>query len=161
MTNYTNERTILTPIATRFTVDAWIYDARHINHHNKEGEFSVVFAPCTFYDHQALAELVETAVMEVEMKKDRYSNKLGVAKTEKGGGLFYSTQLFTPKVEPGFNHPDELVGRQCSIKGHLRDLPLGEVVINVEYVDCYDPLNGVEPENTTEDVSAPVVEDDW
>jgi hypothetical protein len=159
MIQYTEEETILQPVNTRFIIDAWLYDTTYINSQNKYGEFSVVFAPCTFHDHQTLAELIESAVMEVELRKGFYSNKKAVAKTEKGGGLFYSSQLFTPKVDPKFNHPDELVGRQCSIKGHLRDLPQGEVMLQVEYVDCYDPLNGVDPDSAAE--KEVICDDDW
>jgi hypothetical protein len=150
MIQYTEEQTILQPRHTEFIIDAFLYDATYVNTQNRDGVFSVVFAPYTFQDHQRLCELIESAVMEVELKKGFYSNKKAVAKTEKGGGLFYSSQLFTPRIEPKFLHTDELVGKQCSIKGHLRDLPLGEVVIQAAYIDLYDPLNGVDPDSAAE-----------
>lgn len=159
---YIEEETILKPRNTEFLIDAWLYATDNINSQNRYGEFSVVFAPVNFYEHQRLAELIESAVMEVELRKDRLSNKRAKAKTETSAGLFYSSQLFTPKVTPDFSHPDELRGLQASIRGHLRDLPNGDVVINVSYIDCYDPLNGIEEvEPSTGGASERNGNDDW
>lgn len=157
ISTYEREQTLLLPGETSFTVDAWIYDATHIVSTNRNGEFVVVFAPYTFYDHQRIAELVESAVVEVEMSKGPHSRKQGKALVERDGGLFYSSQLFTPKVNVPFHHADQLMGQLCSIKGYLRDLPDGSVVMNLSYIDLYDPLNGVEESRTelvrTSDVS--------
>ena len=43
-------------------------------------------------------------------------------------------------------------GRTATITGHMRDLPLGEIVLQVDYIDFYDTTNGIGDE-TTEDES--------
>lgn len=160
ISTYEKEPTLLLPGETTFTVDAWLYDATHIESANRNGEYVVVFAPYTFYDHQRIAELVESAVVEVEMRKGFHSRKQGKALVERDGGLFYSSQLFTPKVNVPFDHSDQLMGKLCSIKGYLRDLPDGCVVINLSYVDLYDPFNGLD-DSMEEQVMPPSDCDDW
>ncbi len=158
MENYYHEETILTPHKTEWRTEAFIIDATNLNSQNRFDEFSVVFEPLSYTHHQMLFELFEGFVSEVRLNTSPYSNKQARPLYENKKGFLYSSQLFVPKINIEFNHPDELYGRTATITGHARDLPLGEVVLQIDYVDFDDTTNGtgVEPE-----VATVAEEDDW
>jgi hypothetical protein len=164
MKTYYKEETILNPLETSFRTEAWIIDAKHINSMNHYGEFGITFCPLTSTHHQMLHEHLESCVSQVKMMTNPdYSNKEARPLYEDKMGHFYSSQLFTPKVNTDFYHSDELYGKTATITGHARDLPTGEVVINIDYVDIDCPNNGIEPTELEEETTGTLVDDndDW
>tara|TARA_R110002050_G_scaffold79877_1_gene170774 strand:- start:37 stop:513 length:477 start_codon:yes stop_codon:yes gene_type:complete len=158
MKDYYNEQTILLPHKTSFRTEAFIMDARFIHSANRFGEFSVVIEPLSMMEHQALMEHLESCVSEVRLNTPPNSNKEASASYENGKGFLYSSQLFTPKTNIEFSHPDELYGRTATITGHARDLPLGQVVIQIDYIDIDDLSNGI---NEEPEIALVADDDDW
>ena len=158
MNDYYHEETILNPANTSFRIEGWIIDATNINNANRFGEFSVIFEPLSMMEHQMLMEHLEGCVRDVKLNTSPYSNKEARPLYENKKGFLYSSQLFVPQINIEFNHHTELYGRTATITGHARDLPLGEVVLQIDYVDFDDTTNGtgVEPE-----VALVADEDDW
>jgi hypothetical protein len=140
------EETLLTPNETSFRMEAKVYDAKYLDTKNFYDEYAVVFQPLDYYAFQNFHELVENAISQVELRKDRYSNKEAKKRLEDKRGMLYSSQLFPPKVNVEYKTYRELECLTATITGHLRDLPNGDVVINIDYIDFDDPLNGISPE---------------
>lgn len=152
------EPTLLTPHETAFRTEAWIIDATNLNSPNSYQEFSVVFEPQTMTHHQMLLEHLVGCVSEVRLNTPFRSNKEARPLFENKKGFLYSSQLFVPQLNIEFNHPDELCGRTATISGHARDLPLGQVVIQIDYIDFDDVTNGIDEEPVIASVDD---EDDW
>lgn len=134
---YTEEKTILTPLDTRVEVKCWLGDCRFINEWNRYDEYYFTFYPQTLDDHQLLCEAGEAAVTKLLMSVDPYSMKEARASYENRNGSFYCSQLFMPKLNVDFEHHDQLLRQQASLKLHFRDDPLGKVYLQAEYVDLY------------------------
>ena len=135
---YRKERTLLIPTDTRVEVECWLGDCRFINKWNRYDEYRFSFYPQTANDHQLLCEAGEAAVTKLLMSVDPYSKKKPRASYENKDGSFYCSQLFLPKVNVEFDHPDQLQMQQASLKLHFRDDPLGLVYLQAEYVDLYE-----------------------
>jgi hypothetical protein len=145
MTYYTQEKepTYLSPTATTFRTEALIVDATHMANANRYGEFSIKWMGLTQNDMNSLHEwlCLQLSTFKRELPYD--SKKVVEADYEDKRGFFYSSQLFVPKLNVEYNHPDELRNRQATITLHLRDDPTGKVYIQVDYIDVDDDLNGV------------------
>lgn len=158
---YTEEQTILTPFDTRIEVECWLGDCQYINNRNRYDEFVFTFYPQTANDHQLLCEAGDAAVTKVLMGLTPYSKKEPRVNYENRDGSFYCSQLFMPKVNVDFEHTDQLLRQQASLKLHFRDDPVGKVYLQAEYVDLYDE---VMPSKTNEILINAVgedEEDDW
>ena len=152
------EQTILTPHETAFRVESWLLDASNLNSQNNLGEFSVVFEPLEMCAQQMLLEHLEGCVKEVKLNTPYYSNKEARPLYENKKGFLFSSQLFVPKCNIEFEHYTELYGRTATISGHARDLPMGEVVLQIDYIDFDDVTNGIDEEPVIASVDD---EDDW
>ena len=49
--------------------------------------------------------------------------------------------MFKPKVNVNYDNNEQLNGHKATVALHLRDLPMGEVVLNADYVDLYEPVD--------------------
>ena len=152
--NYQDEPTLLSPEQTSFRFDAYILDATYADKLNRNEVFSVKFAPNNAADFDKLNELANSCITDIEFRKPADSNKQP-RKMYEERAYCYSSQLFTPKINIPYEHTDMLRGQTATIAGHLRDLPLGEIAVQIDYIDFYDVNNGIQ------DDFAPVVEDDY
>lgn len=157
--DYVKEETILEPYKTEFRTEGFIQDVDYLYTPNRYGEFSVSWVPLTDAHHQQLHEHLQGCVSEVQLSTSPYSRKVATPKYENSKGEFFCSQLFAPKVNIEVPHPTELIGKTATFVGHVRDLPMGEIVLQLGYLDVDDINNGI----PVEDVSAPVVKrlDDW
>lgn len=145
------EETILEPHLTHFRTEGWLWETKHLANANSYCEFGITWAPLTYWDYQNLHEHLQNCLTQVERMKQPHSNKEPRPLYETKKGMFYSSQLFVPKLNLDYNHPDELVKQQATITGHARDLPCGAVVINVDYIDVCDPSNGIDASASADD----------
>ena len=135
---YVEERTILEPVDTQIRIEAWLGDCRYIDKWDKTEAYSFSFYPQTMLDHQNLLEVIENAVTTVQLRKDRHSRKEGRKLCENKDGSLFCSQLFLPKINVQYENTEQLNGMACTLALHLRDLPMGEVVIQADYIDLYD-----------------------
>ena len=149
------EQTVLSPIDTRFNIDCFIVDATHINSANRDGEFQIKFQPVSYHDYIQLDERINSAMTTVMMETTSYSSKVPKKSTKDKNNIPYCNQLFTPKVNIEFEHPDMLSGRQASLTLHLRDAVDGSIYLQCEYCDVYEKAA---PEFVDEE---PAEEDDF
>ena len=135
--NYT-EKTLLSPTETEISLEIKVMDADNVIEPNRYGEYVLVFMPLCHTEEQRFHEMAEKAMMDVERRKAQYSykepNKKFITPRDK---FFYATQLFPPKINDKNLHPDHMYNRDASIKGHFRDLPNGDIVFNIDYIDFY------------------------
>ena len=154
---YYTEQTLLNPRLTEIRMEGWLIDTTNIQTPNRYGEFSFSFQPQTTTDLQRLYEVLEGAKTTILMDCGRHSNKTPVSKVEDKFGHLVCSQLFQPKVNLDFYHPDELMGREATFALHLRDNPQGDIFLQGDYVDVFSPTNGIdEPTSIEEEVF-----DDW
>ena len=141
--NYIKEETLLTAYETAFRIEGWITNGKYLQYSNSFGEHVFEFQPLTYLDHQMLMEQVCNVVTSLQMRIDPYSRKEPKASVETRAGMLYANQLFAPKLN--VDNPEDYIQQCCqaTITGHMRDLPDGSVVLQVEYVD-FDEY--VEPE---------------
>lgn len=158
LNEYTEERTILTPMDTRVEIECWLGDCRFINRWNKYDEYYFTFYPQTANDYQLLSEAGGDAISQLTMSLDPYSKKRPVAAYENRDGSFYCSQLFLPKVNVEFDHPDQLQMQVASLKLHYRDDPLGKVYLQAEWVDLYDQVIPTTDETQTNEENG---DEDW
>ena len=156
MTDYYNERTLLNPRDTALRMEGWLVDTSNIVNANRYGEFSFSLQPQTTDELQRLYEAVESAKMQMLMDCGRHSNKVPTSKIENKYGHIVCSQLFTPKFNIEFEHPDELAGREATFALHLRDCPRGNIYLQGDWVDLFSPTNGIDEPEKPE-----VVFDDW
>jgi len=168
MTYYTQEETLLSPNETKFRLEAWIMNPHEANKPDFFDEYKVEFEPVSYSDYAELEELVSKWCNEVEWRKSQYSEKEVRALVRNKRKFFISSQLFPPKTNVediyGLSCNTPAGSPQATITGHFRDLPRGEVVINIDYIDYNDPNNGIElTEFEKETAGMPVVDidDDW
>jgi len=131
------ENTLLKPNDHRIVFEAKMMDSEFLIDPNRVGEFGCVLQPLTTTDHQRFFEAGERALTTVEWTKESYSRKEATAKYEDKYGMIVASQLNKPKLNVEVYHPYQLMNRDCSVNGFFRDLPDGEVVFNVDYVDFY------------------------
>ena len=154
---YYNEQTLLNPRKTEMRMEGWLIDTTFINTANRYGEFSLSFQPQTTTDLQRLYECLEGAKTTILMDCGRHSNKTPTSRIEDKFGHLVCSQLFTPKVNVEFQHPDELMGREATFALHLRDNPKGEIYLQADYVDVFSRTNGIDEPAPDDEV----VFDDW
>jgi hypothetical protein len=142
--DYVDEKTILEPYKTQFRTEGFIQDIEYLFSPNRYGEYSVSWVPLTHNDHQQLHEHLQGCVSEVQLSTSPYSRKVATPKYENDKGEFYSSQLFQTKVSINVEHPSELIGKTASFVGHVRDLPLGQIVLQLDYLDVDDWRNGID-----------------
>ena len=135
--NYIKEETILSPSETRFTIDAWLQDTDYLTEPNRDGVYSLSFTACSMSSHQNIFERVESAVMNVELRKSPYSNKVAKPKCENKRGEAFCSQLFAPKVNKELEHPSLYYGRKAEITLYLRDDVQGTIYLQADYVNLY------------------------
>lgn len=138
--DYVTEHTVLQPHETSIRIEAWLGRCDHIDKWDKNDTYRFSFYPQTMTDHQLLLETIEQAVTRVELQKDRFSRKRGRKLCENKDSSLYCSQLFLPKINVSYQHTDQLEGKACSLALHCRDLPLGEVVLQCDYIDLYDQV---------------------
>jgi len=134
--NFT-EQTILSPIDTQLSFEAKILDADYVREPNRYGEYILEFQPLTSTDEQRFQEMGEQAMMTVERHKQQYSRKEPNLKIFSRAKFPMATQLFPAKINDKDLHPDFMYHRDVSLKGHFRDLPNGDIVFNIDYIDFY------------------------
>lgn len=157
--DYVKEETILEPYKTEFRTEGFIRDVDYLYSPNRYGEFSVSWIPLTDAHGQQLDEQLQGYVSQVQLSISPYSRKVATPQYENNKGEFFSSQLYAPKVNIEVPHPTELIGKTATFVGHVRDLPMGQIVLQLGYLDVDDINNGIQEE----DASAPVVQifDDW
>ena len=158
-TDYPKEETLLQPRQTQFRTEGWLIKTEHINSQNSYGEFGLTWCPLTTTHEQQTHEHLQGVLSSLRMQVPPDSRKEVRPLYQDKRGFFYSSQLFTPKVSIPFDRTEDLLRQTASISFHCRDLPNGEVVINVDYIDVYDPYNGIE-EPTQEELDNGW-EDEW
>lgn len=143
--NFTKNETILSPLDTQISVEAWITDADYAMTPNRYGEYQLTFTTFQQHDYGRIDEMVKTALRQV----DSYSPYVkATAETETRNGDFKCNQLFAPKLNTELNHPEmELLHKQVSLKLHLRDDCTGRIFLQAEYIDIYQE----EPSFASED----------
>lgn len=144
------EHTLLEAHETKVNFEAKIIDASYAERTNYYDEYVVEFMPLTHTDEQILLEAVEDAMRKVEMRAHVGSYKEAKASIVNRQKFFYSSQLLPPKLNVSDLYPREMEMRNVSINGHLRDLPDGSIVLNIDYLDFYEeserPLTQFEKE---------------
>lgn len=132
------EETLLSPNETQISLEIIVLDADNIRYPNRYDEYVLTFMPLNHTDEQRFHEVAEKCMMNIERMKGPWStkrpNKKFITPRDK---FFYSSQLFAPKINDKELHHDYMPNRKASIKGHFRDLPNGDVVFNIEYLDFY------------------------
>ena len=141
---YVKEETILEPHKTQWRVDGWITDVDYLYSPNRYKEYIVKWQPLTHNDHQNLHEQLQQAIGQVQLSIGPYSNKVATPMYEDDMGQFYCSQLFMPKLNIEVPHPSELLGKTATFSGHIRELPLGQVVLQLDYLDVDDFTNGID-----------------
>lgn len=152
------EGTILSPTETHWRCEAWLIDTDFIRNWNKFDEYVFSFSPETMTDHQMLFETIDNAKSLVEMRKSRFSTKerMNDKSSYEKNGFPYCSQLFQPKINVDFDHPDQLRGMRASLSGHIRDTADGRIYLQCDYVDLYEY-----PELPTDSASVDGSDDDW
>lgn len=160
-----NEETILKPYETQFRIEARIWDVEHALKPDFMNEYSLVFKPLFYEDYATLEEHLSNAVSEVELKKERLSNKEARPCCLNNKDLFFSSQLDPVK----FNVDGDLrevkhamrMSPHATITGYLKDLPLGEIVMVISYVD-FAPMHEIDFDNMHEGVDPKLISwEDW
>ena len=153
------EETILKPSNTEFRIDAVLMESDYLiepfSQYRSYPEYKFSVQPLMFQDHQMVMELVERAIVTIEIEMGPYSTKVAKSAVEGKYGMIEFSQLFAPRVSGDDIEPYQLHQRQCSIKGHLREGPDGKIFAQADYVDV-KPLEV--PVGTAESF---VDEDDW
>ena len=144
-----DEATLLTPAETRFEVEARLIDVKHILQKNGFAENCFVFAPYSETDYYTIEDAITDAITKVEMRKSPYSKKVARGEHRNGKSFYYCSQVnFTPKLNVEPEHIEELTGSHAGLTLHLRDTPNGDIYLQCEFCDIYDPDNGIpEDEN--------------
>ena len=163
---YSTEQTILAPHDTQIKIEVFLDDCQFIQSKNREGFYSFSFYALTMNGHQQLCEQVERAVMTVELNKGYDSRKVAQPKVENRQGGFYVSQLFLPKLNVEFQHPSELTGKQADLSLHLRDAPTGDIFLQCEWCDLFEPIQypdefGRLPGATASAPDEVDIDDDW
>jgi len=138
------EETLLTPLETSFSIEAYLYETTFIQTKNGYAECVFSFIGKTPGDYARLEEALHSAITEVERKKSPYSRKVATERCKQPGqkDVYYCSQLFLPKVNLEFNNPSELHLKEASLELHFRDDPDGDIYLQCSYVDIYDIDNG-------------------
>jgi len=138
---------VLTPHETEITLDAILFDSEYTLFSNSDGYYVTQFIPATSYDHQRLAEHLESAKVLVEQRSGYWSHKNVRCEAERKTGVFAATQSFAPKVDP---IPDNRVFENCqqvSLRCFLNDDQSGQIYLNISYLDVYSPTNGIDADD--------------
>ena len=143
----TTNETVLRPRNTSIRFDAWLRDVDYIYKPNRSGEYVFTVQPIAIGDQQMVMENGEKAMSQVEMSLDPYSSKVVRNSYESKMGEPVFSQLFPPKVEPQLE-PWELMDKQVSISAHFRDSVDGQVFLQADWIDIYDPMNGCDEDPT-------------
>ena len=146
------EETILKPNDHRIVFEAKVRDADNLLDPNSYGEFSCVLQPLETNDYNRFYEFAERALTTVEWQKTSYSRKVAKAQYEDKYGMVVANQLMKPRVNltDEIYSPLQLIDRDCSVNGFFRDLPNGNVVFNIDYIDFYEsPEEDGSTENET------------
>jgi len=143
MTNETywyEEETLLSPNEHRIVFEAKVVDSDYLYDPNRYGEYRCVLQPLSTTDYQRFYEHGELALTTVERSKASYSRKVATAQYEDRYGMIVANQLNKPRVNIEVYSPLQLIDRDCSVNGFFRDLPNGNVVFNIDYIDFYDEV---------------------
>jgi len=145
------EHTLLKPYEDTITVDVWLRDVKHLQQKNGYAEIYFTFNPTTSYDDMRIEEGMEQAVSKVEMRKEQYSRKQATKQFKDKGKNYYCSQLFIPKLTSALERVEDLEGLTASLKLHFRDDHDGNVYLQCDYVDVYDPSNGIDNDTFEDD----------
>lgn len=141
MTNETywyEEETLLSPNEHRIVFEAKVVDADYLYDPNRYGEYQCVLQPADTMNYTSFHEHGAIALTTVERSKASYSRKVAKAQYEDRNGMVVANQLNKPRVNIEVYSPLQLIDRDCSVNGFFRDLPNGNVVFNIDYIDFYD-----------------------
>ena len=137
--NYSEERTVLTPSETAFRIEGVLMDIDFLyepySRFKSIPEYKFSIQPLTCDDHQTVLEVVEKAVIDLEMNLGPYSSKTPKPVVEGKYGMLEVNQLFAPRVNGEAIEGWQLHQRECFIKGHLRDAPDGTIYMQCDYLD--------------------------
>jgi hypothetical protein len=142
-----DELTILDkPDETRFSIDVYLQDCKHLIEKNGYAENYFTFFAKTAHDQYMLEEAIDRAVSKLEREKPDWSRKKPQAKCKspKKRHEYFASQLFKPKGSATqVERVEELNYREASVTFHFRDDPEGYVYLQAEWVDLYAEDNGV------------------
>lgn len=137
---YTKEPTYLEPHETKWRTEGRIVDAKYANTQNYEGMFSVTWMPITSDDYHMFLEHLRGIQKELMFMLPRDTRKEIKPLYETKRGFFYSSQFKTPQFNLEYGSHWDLKDRTATFTGHCRDLPTGEIVLQLDYVDVYEEV---------------------
>ena len=142
---YRDEETILKkPEETRFSIDVYLQDCKHLVDKNGFAENYFTFFAKTASDQHMLDEAIDNAVTKLSREMPDWSRKKPQAKckSNKRRHEYFASQLFPPKGSATqVERVDELNYREASATFHFREDPEGYVYLQAEYVDLYAENN--------------------
>ena len=149
-----SEQTLLVPAEDSFSIDCFLQDIKYLQTKNGFAEFRFSFIPYTPTDYIQLDENMSMAMTKVEQRKSPYSRKVANPMFKDGKNCYYCSQLFEPKVNLAPEQIKELKSPTASLRLHFREDHEGDIFLQCEYCDVYDPDNGLD-----ENISSDAVED--
>ena len=144
------KNTLLVPNEHRTVFEAKMVYAEYIFRKNFYGEYTCLLQPLTMNDYDAFEMAGRRAQEAIYFHMERKEPKemyWGDREWIKGN------QLYQPKINIEVSGFYELHDRDCSVNGFFRDLPRGEIVFNVDYLDFYE-------QDEPQEVKPPVIHDD-
>tara|TARA_R110002012_G_scaffold16902_1_gene64365 strand:- start:21 stop:524 length:504 start_codon:yes stop_codon:yes gene_type:complete len=148
------EETILQPIKTRFEVNVRIQNADYLWVKNGYMEHRFKFYPLTSNDNYILEHEIASAIKTVKEQKPDWSKKIPTSQCKSRRGLYYCSQLFSPKTNKVFERVEDAINEYASLTLHLREDPVGDIYLQCEFCDFIDldlifdePVIGVEDPN--------------
>lgn len=152
--NEREEETILNPVKTRFEVNVRIQDASYLFVKNGYMEHRFKFYPLKMEDNYILEHKIASAIKDLKEQKPDWSKKIPTPQCKSRRGLYYCSQLFSPKTNKVFEKPEDANGTYASLTLHFREDPVGDIYLQCEYCDFIDldlildePVIGVEDPN--------------
>lgn len=127
MTEFYSEDTILR--VDEFRINALLTDTAYIDSPNRYGELMFKFTAATSADELTLERRMEEAVQYCQMHVGPYSNKTPKSAWKDSNG-HYVVEQDRSFFLPNFQHPDELMYRTVELKLWLKDMPLGDIILN-------------------------------
>ena len=162
MIEYVEEESILLPIDTRFSIEAFLDETDDLLEPRKDGTYQMTFYPATFQDHQRLQEVAAHAKSKVELCRPMWSRKTPELAYETRTGSIYTSQLNPAKLNIPMQPWDAplLRGKQASLNLRFQDTKLGKIYLICDWVDCYtDPTEPVQQEGACAGSDDP--DNDW
>ena len=145
-TGYTEE-TLLVPYEDAFEVECFLQDVKHLQTKNGFAEIVFTFVPYTPQDYIRLDENMDIALTKVEQRKSGYSRKIAKPMFKSDSNLYYCSQLDLPVLNVTPDDIGELSGKEATLKVHFREDHEGDVFLWCDYVNLFDPFNGIDKQD--------------